>query len=130
MAIADSGSSVLTQTIVVAVASAFGGWVFRTMVARPGEKAEQYEEAKLKAIADSLAEHKQTYQHKLSEWEQWRENQSQRITTLENNRTSLNEKLKELAGEVTETKRISVDIQKTLASLTSKMDATINKWSH
>lgn len=133
MAIADSGSSAIMQTIITAVATGVGGFLLRSMILRPNEKAEQFEEAKLKSIADNLTEHKLNYNQNLHEWQRWRDDCNRRITTLEQEtkhmRETMSEKIKDLAEDVAETKDISVEIRESLAGLKSQMDATLKKWS-
>ncbi|GAB3881368.1 hypothetical protein [Spirosoma agri] len=126
------GAAALVQTGIAALVSALAGYLFRSLFTRPAEKAEQYEEAKLKAIADNLAEHKTTYQANLREWQTWREHIAERTTKLElqteNHARQLSEKVAKLGEEVTETKEMAQDIKETLAGMKVRMEQTFDKW--
>ncbi|WP_338871748.1 hypothetical protein WBJ53_26195 [Spirosoma sp. SC4-14] len=133
VAIADSGNSALVQTALAAIVSGVAGFAIRSLIVRPAEKVEQYEKAELKAIADSLAEHKAAYLVNLREWTSWREHQSERTTRLELQQKLLNEqlaeKIKDLTEDVAETKGMAQDIRESLAGLKAQMDQTIKRWT-
>lgn len=131
VAIAEGGSVV--QPVLLAIATGLAGFFLRSLVIRPAEKAELYEQAKIQAIADSLNEHKRIYESRLIEWEKWREAQANRVTTLEltmkNTQETLSLRIKDMSSDLAQTKEMTQEIRETLAGFKVQLETTINKWS-
>ncbi|WP_420147499.1 hypothetical protein [Spirosoma sp.] len=128
----SSGTASLIQAIIMSLATGVTGFLVHSFIKRPAEKVEQYEAAEIKAIRDSLNEFKASNRQEKAEWHTWRDQQSQRTTTLELQHKALSEtlgeKIKELTSEVADTKEITQGIRETLVGLNVKMEQTITRW--
>ncbi|GAB4052592.1 hypothetical protein [Spirosoma litoris] len=143
-AVAISSSPDYIMPMLVGILSAAGGYLFKTVIERPNQKVEQFEEAKYRglqegleakhrALENSLNEFKSTNQSNLRDWQHWREHQSERTTKLElqveNITKQLSEKIERLEDGVSETKEITQDIREQLAGLKVQLSETIGKWT-
>ena len=146
--IADSGANSGMSTailitlglILTAIVTQAGIFIFRSVIAKPHERVEQYEAAEMKAIRDGFAaeikavretitEIKTSRRDDTADYKTWRDLITKQITVLEYQQKALNDFLTEMRSEL---KSMKSDVQATREAITrveTTMDQTLIKYT-
>lgn len=100
----------INSAIIAALVAALASWVVKTMITRPQEKSEKYEEAKIEAIL-----------REQEEGRNWRKTVEKQITVLELQTASdakrIDSRMTELSGDMREIKEMMGGMRESLAGL-------------